>query len=229
MGRHFSDRGHSARTGSIAEVWRGAIFHEQPRWLQLSILRVTQFTSAFRSTGLRRKPRQGLPWESTKMRATPLLSRLMTVRCRTTSHEHSTSTSSKVMRGDSKRFGTICATLRGPKLRDSPRLHKLNLQKPLRVYFEANRVIGCYGMGITQHIRGTPNVQQLINLLLLRGNIGRPGAGIYPADRHSNMQGDLTVGITARPTSEFLERYNIPDGSCALLSGGETAHPLVLV
>jgi Molybdopterin oxidoreductase len=123
-----------------------------------------------------------LAWESTKMRATPLLSRRITVRCRTTSHECSTSTSWKVIRRDSKRFGTICATLRGPQLRDSPRLHKLNLQKPLRVYFEANRVIVCYGMGITQHIRGTQNVQQLINLLLLRGNIGRPGAGICPAE-----------------------------------------------
>jgi molybdopterin-dependent oxidoreductase alpha subunit len=66
--------------------------------------------------------------------------------------------------------------------------------------------MACYGMGITQHIRGTRNVQQIVNLLLLRGNIGRPGAGIVPVRGHSNVQGDRTVGITERPGSEFLDR-----------------------
>jgi formate dehydrogenase major subunit len=66
--------------------------------------------------------------------------------------------------------------------------------------------MACYGMGITQHFRGTQNVQQLTNLLLLRGNIGRPGAGIVPVRGHSNVQGDRTVGITERPSTEFLDR-----------------------
>jgi molybdopterin-dependent oxidoreductase alpha subunit len=74
------------------------------------------------------------------------------------------------------------------------------------VYLEAKNVMACFGMGITQHFRGTQNVQQIVNLLLLRGNIGRPGAGVVPVRGHSNVQGDRTVGITERPTSEFLDR-----------------------
>ncbi|AOV96450.1 oxidoreductase [Edwardsiella hoshinae] len=73
-------------------------------------------------------------------------------------------------------------------------------------YASAERTIICYGMGITQHQHGTQNVQQLVNLLLLKGNIGRPGAGICPLRGHSNVQGDRTVGITEQPSAEFLAR-----------------------
>lgn len=68
------------------------------------------------------------------------------------------------------------------------------------IYAKAKNVIVCYGMGITQHVHGTENVQQIANLLLLRGNIGRRGAGICPLRGHSNVQGDRTVGITEKPT-----------------------------
>ena len=64
------------------------------------------------------------------------------------------------------------------------------------IYAKAERVIINYGMGITQHRHGTGNVQQIANLLMLRGNIGRKGAGISPLRGHSNVQGDRTVGIT---------------------------------
>lgn len=73
------------------------------------------------------------------------------------------------------------------------------------VYIKAERVIACYGMGITQHAHGTENVQQLANFLLLRGNIGREGAGICPLRGHSNVQGDRTVGITEVPTKALLD------------------------
>jgi molybdopterin-dependent oxidoreductase alpha subunit len=56
-------------------------------------------------------------------------------------------------------------------------------------------------MGITQHAHGTENVQQIANLLLMRGNIGREGAGICPLRGHSNVQGDRTVGITEKPNA----------------------------
>jgi molybdopterin-dependent oxidoreductase alpha subunit len=59
-------------------------------------------------------------------------------------------------------------------------------------------------MGITQHRHGTGNVQQIANLLMLRGNIGRKGAGISPLRGHSNVQGDRTVGITEIPNDELL-------------------------
>lgn len=74
-----------------------------------------------------------------------------------------------------------------------------------RVYMKAERAIIVYGMGITQHTRGAQNVQQLANLAMLRGHIGREGAGICPVRGHSNVQGDRTVGITETPTTEFLD------------------------
>src|SRR6202022_1055707 len=72
------------------------------------------------------------------------------------------------------------------------------------IYAKAERVIINYGMGITQHRHGTGNVQQIANLLMLRGNIGRQGAGISPLRGHSNVQGDRTVGITEVPSDELL-------------------------
>jgi molybdopterin-dependent oxidoreductase alpha subunit len=66
-------------------------------------------------------------------------------------------------------------------------------------------------MGLTQHRRGVENVQMVSNLLLLRGNIGKPGAGICPVRGHSNVQGQRTVGITEKPelvpNEKLKERY----------------------
>ncbi len=74
-------------------------------------------------------------------------------------------------------------------------LTRAALEEAGRVYATAKSVIVCYGMGVTQHVHGTENVQQIANLLMLRGNFGRPGAGICPLRGHSNVQGDRTVGI----------------------------------
>lgn len=74
------------------------------------------------------------------------------------------------------------------------------------VYARARAVIGIYGMGLTQHRRGTETVQMLVNLMLLRGNIGRPGAGICPVRGHSNVQGQRTVGIAHDPSLVPMDR-----------------------
>ncbi len=74
------------------------------------------------------------------------------------------------------------------------------------LYARSERVIACWAMGLTQHVHGVANVREVVNLLLLRGNIGRPGAGPCPVRGHSNVQGDRTMGIWERPTSEFLDR-----------------------
>ena len=74
-----------------------------------------------------------------------------------------------------------------------------------RLYAKSEKTIICYGMGITQHQYGTQNVQQIANLLLMRGNIGKQGAGICPLRGHSNVQGDRTVGITEIPSQELLD------------------------
>jgi molybdopterin-dependent oxidoreductase alpha subunit len=84
-------------------------------------------------------------------------------------------------------------------------LTKEALESAANVYAKAKSVILCYGMGITQHANGTANVQQLANFLMLRGNLGREGAGLCPLRGHSNVQGDRTVGITEIPNKALLD------------------------
>jgi len=84
-------------------------------------------------------------------------------------------------------------------------LSRTQIEDIAKAYAKAERVIINYGMGITQHCHGTANVQQLANLLMLRGNLGRTGAGISPLRGHSNVQGDRTVGITEIPGEPFLD------------------------
>ncbi len=74
------------------------------------------------------------------------------------------------------------------------------------IYARAERVIACWAMGITQHVNAVANVHQIVNLMLLRGNLGRPGAGLCPVRGHSNVQGDRTMGITSFPKPGFLDR-----------------------
>ncbi|KQU00040.1 formate dehydrogenase [Methylobacterium sp. Leaf469] len=74
------------------------------------------------------------------------------------------------------------------------------------VYVKADRVIGIYGMGLTQHRNGFENVALFVNLLLLKGNIGRDGAGISPVRGHSNVQGQRTVGISEKPELVPLDK-----------------------
>jgi molybdopterin-dependent oxidoreductase alpha subunit len=102
-------------------------------------------------------------------------------------------------------------------------LSRATIEGMAQVYWQSERVIVCYGMGLTQHRHGTENVQQLANLLLLRGNIGKPGAGICPLRGHSNVQGDRTVGITEIPTEAFLDRLDTAFGISAPRKHGHDA------
>jgi molybdopterin-dependent oxidoreductase alpha subunit len=74
------------------------------------------------------------------------------------------------------------------------------------VFARSERTITCWGMGLTQHVNAVSNIQEIVNLHLLRGQIGKPGAGLCPVRGHSNVQGDRTVGIWERPRPEFLDR-----------------------
>jgi molybdopterin-dependent oxidoreductase alpha subunit len=78
-------------------------------------------------------------------------------------------------------------------------LTRYGMEAAAAVYSRAKAAMIAYGMGLTQQISGVENVQILINLLLLRGNIGKPGAGVLPIRGHSNVQGQRTVGITEKP------------------------------
>ena len=85
-------------------------------------------------------------------------------------------------------------------------LDKTAMEAAARTYSQAKAVIAIYGMGLTQHRLGVTNVQMLVNLLLMRGNIGRPGAGICPVRGHSNVQGQRTVGIAEKTALVPLDR-----------------------
>ncbi|TXI15282.1 MAG: FdhF/YdeP family oxidoreductase [Roseateles sp.] len=85
-------------------------------------------------------------------------------------------------------------------------LTRAALEQVGEAYAQAKATIVTYGMGVTQHNTGTANVRLIADLLLLKGNIGKPGAGICPLRGHSNVQGNRTVGITEKPSEEFLDR-----------------------
>lgn len=75
-----------------------------------------------------------------------------------------------------------------------------------RMYAKGKAVIATWGMGLTQHRDSVAAIQMLSNLMMLRGNIGRRGAGLCPVRGHSNVQGDRTMGIEDKPSQAFLDR-----------------------
>ncbi|NTI25766.1 FdhF/YdeP family oxidoreductase [Rhizobium rhizogenes] len=104
-------------------------------------------------------------------------------------------------------FEALAADLQQTEWADIERvsgLTRADLERVAEAYVKSKATIIPYGMGITQHAKGTYNVQQIANLLLLRGNFGKPGAGICPLRGHSNVQGDRTVGITEKPNAALL-------------------------
>ncbi len=85
-------------------------------------------------------------------------------------------------------------------------LTRNELERAADVYSEAERTIGIYGMGLTQHVHGSQSIGLLVNLMLLKGNIGRAGAGVSPVRGHSNVQGQRTVGISEKPELVPLDK-----------------------
>lgn len=83
---------------------------------------------------------------------------------------------------------------------------RAQIREAAAIYMASERVIACWAMGITQHKNAVANVQEIVNLLLLRGNLGRPGAGACPVRGHSNVQGDRTMGIAHQPKDAFLDQ-----------------------
>ena len=85
-------------------------------------------------------------------------------------------------------------------------LSEAQMRAAADVYLGADKVIACWGMGITQHAHSVATIQMILNLLLLRGHIGRPGAGPCPVRGHSNVQGDRSMGIWEKPPAALLDR-----------------------
>ncbi len=103
-------------------------------------------------------------------------------------------------------FAADLAATRWEAIEAESGLARQNLEQVAAAYAKSNATIVTYGMGITQHNKGTANVRLIADLLLLRGNIGKPGAGICPLRGHSNVQGNRTVGITEKPSADFLTK-----------------------
>ncbi|MBJ6646649.1 hypothetical protein DD630_08370 [Streptomyces sp. BSE7F] len=84
-------------------------------------------------------------------------------------------------------------------------LAREDVERFLRMVLDSERIVVCWAMGLTQHKHSVPMIREIVNFLLLRGNIGRPGAGVCPVRGHSNVQGDRTMGIFERPAPAFLD------------------------
>jgi molybdopterin-dependent oxidoreductase alpha subunit len=103
-------------------------------------------------------------------------------------------------------FAAYCRATRWADIERVSGLTRQALEGVAGHYAEAQAAMGIYGMGLTQHVAGVENVQMVVNLLLLRGNIGKPGAGVCAVRGHSNVQGQRTVGITEKPELAPLEK-----------------------
>jgi molybdopterin-dependent oxidoreductase alpha subunit len=84
-------------------------------------------------------------------------------------------------------------------------LTRAQIGEAAEIAMGAKAIIACWAMGLTQHRNAVGTIQEVMNFLLLRGNIGRPGAGPCPVRGHSNVQGDRTMGIYEKPSKAFLD------------------------
>jgi molybdopterin-dependent oxidoreductase alpha subunit len=93
-----------------------------------------------------------------------------------------------------------------PEILESSGLTRDQIRKAADIVLESRNLICCWAMGLTQHKNSVATIREVVNFLLVRGNIGRPGAGLCPVRGHSNVQGDRTMGIWEKPTPLFLEK-----------------------
>ncbi|AVO51119.1 CbbBc protein [Melaminivora suipulveris] len=103
-------------------------------------------------------------------------------------------------------WAALLASTPWQRLEEASGLSETQMRAAGDVYANAGSVIACWGMGITQHQHAVATIGAIVNLLLLRGNIGRAGAGPCPVRGHSNVQGDRTMGIWEAPRAALLDR-----------------------
>jgi len=111
----------------------------------------------------------------------------------------------------------VCNTSWGQIEKDSG-LTRFQIESAGRMLAKSEATIACWAMGLTQHRNGVAVIQEVSNLMLMGGHIGKKGAGLCPVRGHSNVQGDRTVGIWERPSEAFLERL---DSACGIVSPRE--------
>ena len=103
-------------------------------------------------------------------------------------------------------YRAVCAATAWDEIEQHSGVGTADIRKAARIYCDADRSIISWCLGVTQHEHGVDTVREIVNLLLLRGNLGREGAGPSPVRGHSNVQGNRTCGIDHRPSPEFLDR-----------------------
>ena len=103
-------------------------------------------------------------------------------------------------------YRAVCEATGWDEIERQSGLSRADIGKAARVYRQADRSIFSWCLGVTQHEHGVDTVREIVNILLLRGNLGREGAGPSPVRGHSNVQGNRTCGIDHRPTDAFLDR-----------------------
>ncbi len=92
------------------------------------------------------------------------------------------------------------------KITEQSGLSREEIEKAADIYQNAQRVIVTWAMGVTQHKHSVATINELVNLQLLFGQVGKEGAGLCPVRGHSNVQGDRTVGINEKPSQAFLDK-----------------------
>jgi len=103
-------------------------------------------------------------------------------------------------------YSAVCEAAAWEEIESQSGISRSDIEKAARVYRNADRSIISWCLGVTQHEHGVDTIREIVNLLLLRGNLGREGAGPSPVRGHSNVQGNRTCGIDHRPSKEFLDR-----------------------
>ncbi len=101
---------------------------------------------------------------------------------------------------------SLTVTLRGMRSLSNAAFRENIIEEAARIFIDSERTIFCWAMGLTQHKNAVANIQEIVNLMLCRGQIGKRGAGLCPVRGHSNVQGNNTMGIWERPTDSFLEK-----------------------
>ncbi len=105
----------------------------------------------------------------------------------------------------STEFAAACAALDWASGRRLSGLSRAQIESVAARVRRSERIIVCWAMGLTQHKNSVPTIREVVNFLLLRGNVGRPGAGVCPVRGHSNVQGDRTMGIWEKMPDHFLD------------------------
>lgn len=111
------------------------------------------------------------------------------------------------IRRNTSGFEAWSKELEGYSLSDLAELSGVSLeqiQETAKVLESKTKIIACWAMGLTQHKNAVGTIQELVNILLMKGSIGKPGAGTCPVRGHSNVQGDRTMGIYEKPSEAFL-------------------------